>query len=69
MNIISDCDVVVHKQCTVSLADHCYPATQKKAGTFKTKRPGSAGKYEGDSFEGTSTDHPHSTTVIIDKVC
>ncbi|VDN03895.1 unnamed protein product [Thelazia callipaeda] len=67
-----NCDVVVHKQCTSSLADHCYPATQKKAGVSKTKRPGSAGRYEGEpsSYEGSfsaTVEHTHPKSVIADK--
>ncbi|VDN57809.1 unnamed protein product [Dracunculus medinensis] len=42
-----NCDVVVHKQCTSSLVDYCYPAAQKKAGMSKSKqRSTSGGKYE-----------------------
>lgn len=67
---ISDCDVVVHKQCTSSLPDHCYPAIQKKTGASKTKRTGSGGKCETESFEGSNSlaDQTHSTSIIADKV-
>uniref|UniRef100_A0A8R1TWK1 Rho guanine nucleotide exchange factor 12 n=1 Tax=Onchocerca volvulus TaxID=6282 RepID=A0A8R1TWK1_ONCVO len=64
-----NCDVVVHKQCTSSLPDHCYPAIQKKTESNKTKRTGSAGKSEMELFEGTSSlaDQTHSTSIITDK--
>ncbi|KAL3981614.1 Regulator of G protein signaling-like domain family protein [Acanthocheilonema viteae] len=64
-----NCDVVVHKQCTSSLPDHCYPAIQKKTGANKTKRTGSGGKCEIESLEGSSSlaDQTHSTSIITDK--
>uniref|UniRef100_A0A1I8EMN9 RhoGEF domain-containing protein n=1 Tax=Wuchereria bancrofti TaxID=6293 RepID=A0A1I8EMN9_WUCBA len=64
-----NCDVVVHKQCTLSLSDHCYPAIQKKTGANKTKRTGSGGKCETESFEGSSclAEQTHSTSIIPDK--
>lgn len=64
-----NCDVVVHKQCTLSLPDHCYPAIQKKTGANKTKRTGSGGKCETESFEGSSSlaEQTHSTSIISDK--
>lgn len=62
-----NCDVVVHKQCTSSLADHCYPASQKKATAMKSKRPGSVGKCDGESSEAQSSEHhtPHASTTIL----
>ncbi|MCP9266242.1 RhoGEF [Dirofilaria immitis] len=67
--IIADCDVVVHRQCTSSLPDHCYPAIQKKTAANKAKRTSSAGKCEMESFEGSSSlaDQIHSTSIIADK--
>ncbi|GMT35919.1 hypothetical protein PFISCL1PPCAC_27216, partial [Pristionchus fissidentatus] len=43
-----NCDVVVHKNCTASLADACYPATQKRA----TKTGRSKGDEEEERREG-----------------
>ncbi|KAM3726718.1 Rho guanine nucleotide exchange factor [Dirofilaria immitis] len=64
-----NCDVVVHRQCTSSLPDHCYPAIQKKTAANKAKRTSSAGKCEMESFEGSSSlaDQIHSTSIIADK--
>lgn len=74
MKIILDCDVVVHKQCTSSLVDYCYPAAQKKAGMSKSKqRSTSGGKYEVEGSERIFDQHP--TTFIgsleraQEKVC
>uniref|UniRef100_A0A158R527 Guanine nucleotide exchange factor n=1 Tax=Syphacia muris TaxID=451379 RepID=A0A158R527_9BILA len=44
-----NCDVVIHKQCTATLIDHCYPATQKKGAALKSKRPGSLGKSDDEN--------------------
>lgn len=70
MIIILGCDVVVHKQCTSTLSDHCYPAIQKKIGANKTKRTGSGGKCETELFEGNSSqaDQLHSVSITTDKV-
>ncbi|GMT06339.1 hypothetical protein PENTCL1PPCAC_28513, partial [Pristionchus entomophagus] len=43
-----NCDVVVHKKCTSTLSDSCYPATQKKA----TKKGGMARSVREDDEEG-----------------
>ncbi|CAG9534137.1 unnamed protein product [Cercopithifilaria johnstoni] len=65
-----NCDVVVHKQCTSSLPDHCYPAIQKKTGANKTKRTSSGGKCGSESFECSSSlaDQTHSAiSIVTDK--
>ncbi|VDM93070.1 unnamed protein product, partial [Litomosoides sigmodontis] len=64
-----NCDVVVHKQCTSSLSDHCYPAIQKKTGGDRTKRTSSGGKYGSELFEssGSLANQTHSTLIITDK--
>lgn len=67
----SDCDVVLHKQCTSALADHCYPATQKKVGAAKSKRPGSSSKCDGEEASSSECHAAHSSTTILgnlDKV-
>uniref|UniRef100_F1KQK1 Rho guanine nucleotide exchange factor 12 n=1 Tax=Ascaris suum TaxID=6253 RepID=F1KQK1_ASCSU len=66
-----NCDVVLHKQCTSALADHCYPATQKKVGAAKSKRPGSSSKCDGEEASSSECHAAHSSTTILgnlDKV-
>ncbi|VDM37478.1 unnamed protein product [Toxocara canis] len=60
-----NCDVVLHKQCTSALADHCYPATQKKAGAAKSKRPGPSNKCDGDEASFSECHAAHSSTTIL----
>ena len=54
----------------MSLIDHCYPATQKKGGVMKTKRPGSIGKFdEGESSTWDHTSHAlPSAPTNLEKV-
>ncbi|VDK50548.1 unnamed protein product [Anisakis simplex] len=60
-----NCDVVVHKQCTSALADHCYPATQKKVAASKTKRPGSSSRCDADEACSSECHVAHSSTTIL----
>ncbi|PIO76366.1 RhoGEF domain protein [Teladorsagia circumcincta] len=57
----ANCDVKVHTQCTSSLTDACYPATQGKHKS-KTRRPGLMGKSDAEDEEAPRVEHNVKST-------
>ncbi|VDO20199.1 unnamed protein product [Haemonchus placei] len=57
----ANCDVKVHTQCTSSLTDACYPATQGKHKS-KTRRAGLMGKSDAEDEETPRVEHNVKST-------
>ncbi|PAV71665.1 hypothetical protein WR25_26576 [Diploscapter pachys] len=65
MYFCNNCDVKIHPQCSSSLVDTCYPATQTKKSHSKSRLSGLIGKsiesdHEENNLAGSSSGHIHS---------
>ncbi|XGW33518.1 hypothetical protein V3C99_017715 [Haemonchus contortus] len=60
----ANCDVKVHTQCTSSLTDACYPATQgkHKSKVIQTRRAGLMGKSDAEDEETPRVEHNVKST-------
>ncbi|CAB3399866.1 unnamed protein product [Caenorhabditis bovis] len=59
----SNCDVKVHPQCTSSLTDACYPATQSKQKTTKSRLSGLIGRSDATE-EDDFNSHRHEPNNV-----